>query len=97
MTSLLLRLTELDFLLERREFTEPQKRCIRFRLNKKVKEFAENELPILIEKGLLSGDGGVEPTTPAKFSERFGLASPSALQVYSPKASLDMAGSLPYS
>jgi len=38
--SLLLTRTELDFLLERREFTKPQKRCIRSRLHKKVKEFA---------------------------------------------------------
>ena len=50
--------------IERREFTKPQKRCIRSRLNKKVKEFADNELPILFEKGLLGGKG-FEPTTPA--------------------------------
>lgn len=61
---MLLSRTELDFLLERREFTKPQKRCIRSRFNKKIKEFADNELPILIEKGLLDGKG-FEPTSPA--------------------------------
>jgi hypothetical protein len=44
LVSLLLTHTELDFLLERREFTKPQKRCIRSRLHKKIKEFADKEL-----------------------------------------------------
>src|SRR5215217_4103702 len=61
---MLLTHTELDFLLERREFTKPQKRCIRSRLIKKVKGFADNELPILVEKVLLDGKG-FEPTSPA--------------------------------
>ena len=60
---MLLTRTELDFLLERREFTKSQKRCIKSRLHKKVKEFANKELPILIEKGLLDGKG-FEPTVP---------------------------------
>ena len=96
MVSLLLTRTELDFLLERREFTKPQKRCIRSRLNKKVKEFADNELPILIEKGLLDGKG-FEPTSPITTMVRwgrFGLAA-HAITDYTTNnlmRSLDMAG-----
>jgi hypothetical protein len=40
-------------LVARREFTKPQKRFIKSRLNKKVKDFADNELTILVEKGYL--------------------------------------------
>lgn len=68
--------TEVDFLIERRDFTKSQKRCIRSRLHKKVKEFADKELPILIEKGLLDRKG-FEPTSPATTMVnrgRFGLA-----------------------
>lgn len=61
MVILLLTRTELDFLFQGREFTKPQKRCIRSRLNKKIKEFANNELPILVEKGLLDLTREVEP------------------------------------
>jgi hypothetical protein len=92
---LLLTRTELDFLLERREFTKPQKLCIRSRLNEKIKEFADKELPILIEKGLLDGKG-VEPTSPATTvvsRERFGLAAHATHYITDDiMRSLDMAG-----
>jgi hypothetical protein len=39
--------TERDLLLGNRDFTKAQQRYIRCRLNKKVKEFIANELPIL--------------------------------------------------
>ena len=94
---MLLSRTELDFLLERREFTKPQKRCIRSRLNKKVMEFADNELPILIEKGLLDGKG-FEPTSLATTTivgqERFGLVTHADYDnnFTHQMSSLDMAG-----
>jgi hypothetical protein len=82
---MLLSRTELDFLLERREFTKPQKRCIRSRLNKKVKEFADNELPILVEKRLLDGKG-FEPTSLATTTivgqERFEPLTPAMSRRY---------------
>jgi hypothetical protein len=87
--------TELDFLSESREFTKPQKRCIRSRLKKKVKEFTDNELPILIEKGLLDAKG-FEPTSPATTTvgrERFGLAANATSDITDNiNRSLDMAG-----
>jgi hypothetical protein len=90
--------TELDFLLERREFTKPQKRCIRSRLHKKIKEFAVKELPILIEKGLLYGNR-LEPTSPATTTigwERFGLATHATDDsIDDVKRILDMAGVSP--
>jgi hypothetical protein len=92
---LLLTHTEVDFLLERREFTKPQKRCIRSRLNKKIKEFAQKELPILIEKGLLDGKG-FEPMGPATTimgRGRFGLAGHATHNITGNlNRSLDMAG-----
>ncbi len=50
---MLLTRTELDFLLELREFTKPQKRYIRYKLRRKVKEFLCNELPLLRQKGYI--------------------------------------------
>ncbi|MFL6487246.1 MAG: hypothetical protein ACJ71D_11135 [Nitrososphaera sp.] len=83
-------------MLERREFSKPQKRCIRSRLNKKIREFADNELPILIEKGLLDGKG-FEPTNPATTIVglgRFELAAPALDNSVGNilNRSLDMAG-----
>lgn len=52
---MLLTCTERDFLLGNREFTKAQKRYLRCRLNKKVKEFVSNELTILQDKGYLVG------------------------------------------
>jgi hypothetical protein len=67
----LLSKTEIALLSGPREFTKSQVRCIRCRLNKKVKDFVDNELPILIDKGLLPekivmGRGGFERTSPAE-------------------------------
>jgi hypothetical protein len=87
--------SELDFLLERREFTKPQKRCIKSRLHKKVKEFADKELPILIEKGLLDGKRfeSTSPATSMVALERFGLAAHVIYDITNNiKRSLDMAG-----
>jgi hypothetical protein len=50
---MLLTRVELDFLLERREFTKPQKRYIRYKLRKKVNEFLCSELPLLRQKGYI--------------------------------------------
>ena len=95
LTSLLLTPTELDFLLERREFSKPQKRCIRSRLHKKIKEFEDKELPLLIEKGLLYGKG-FEPMSPATTMlgrGRFGLAGHATHNITGNlNRSLDMAG-----
>jgi hypothetical protein len=50
---LLLTYTELDFLLGKKEFTKPQKRYLRSRLNKRIKEFASTELKLLQDNGYL--------------------------------------------
>jgi hypothetical protein len=45
--------TELDFLLDKRELTKPQKRYLKCRLSYKVNDFVNNELVLLHEKGYL--------------------------------------------
>jgi hypothetical protein len=49
----LLTQTERDYLLQRREIGKPQQRYIRYKLHKKIKQFYEIELPLLMEKGYI--------------------------------------------
>jgi hypothetical protein len=53
----LLSRTEVDFLLGKREFTRDQGYYIKSRLLKKVKALYGIELPLLEERGYLSGSG----------------------------------------
>jgi len=93
---LLLTRTELDFFTRKERIHKPQKWCIKSRLHKKVKEFADKELPVLIEKGLLDGKG-FEPTVPAASvvgRGRIELAAhaPDYTTTNNLKRSLDIAG-----
>jgi hypothetical protein len=45
--------TERDLLLQSREFSKTQQRYIRYKLNRKIKQFYGIELPLLIDKGYI--------------------------------------------
>jgi hypothetical protein len=44
---------ELDYLTSKRQFSDGYSRIIKSRLQKKIERFASEELPLLIDKGLL--------------------------------------------
>ena len=50
---MLLSQAEKDFLLQTKELSKTQQRFIRYKLRKNVKQFYNNELPLLINKGYI--------------------------------------------
>jgi len=44
---------ERDFILQAKELSKTQQRYIRYKLRKKVKQFYNKELPLLINKGYI--------------------------------------------